>query len=175
MAVGSYLCISCRSGFKTDAPSGRSGRRPPTYSARLARCCRRRVCTSSQLRLRWRIVCARFTPMTRAGPRACRACPSCSCRRHLAANPQWHSLCPSVVWALGPHRIPWACPTAYRQTAPACSPTSTSRLSPGCRRLSPAPRTSRAHPSCVAPRTVTCGEGRASRHCGAKPWSTQCP
>lgn len=174
--VGSRFRVSARRcGSRTDAPSGRKGRRPPMCSAPRGRCCPRRACPSSLPRPPWRTACAPSTPTTLAGPRECRGCLSCSSRRPSAVSRACHSRCHSATLARARRPTPWVSPTASRPTAPVYSPTSTSRLSPECRPHSPAPRTYRAPPSCVAPRTVTCGEGQASHHCGAKRWSTQCP
>lgn len=145
------------------------------FSAPRGRCSQHRACHSSLPRPPWRIACAPSTPTTLAGPQGCRGSPSCSSRRPWVASRACHSPCHSAVWAPAHHQIPWVSPTAFPPTAPVCSPTSTSRISPECRPLYPAPRTYRAPRSCVVPRTVTCGEGQASRHCGAKRWSTQCP
>lgn len=145
------------------------------FSAPRGRCSQHRACHSSLPRPPWRTACALSTPTTLAGPRGCRGSPSCSCRPPWVASRAWRSLCHSAAWARARHQTPWVSPTACHPTAPVCSPTSTRRLSPECRPLSPAPRTYRAPRSCVVPRTVTCGEGQASRHCGAKRWSTQCP
>lgn len=145
------------------------------FSAPRGRCSLHRACHSSLPRPPWRTACAPSTPTTLAGPRGCRASPSCSSHQPWVANRAWRSLCHSAAWAQARHQIPWGSPMACPPTAPVCSLTSTRRLSPECRPLSPAPRTYRALLSCVVPRTVTCGEGQASRHCGAKRWSTQCP
>lgn len=135
----------------------------------------RRACLSSPPRPLWRTACAPSTPTTLAGPQGCRGCPSCSSLQLSVVSRACTSHCHSAVWVQARHRIPWVSPTACPPMVPVCSPTSTSRLSPECRPLSLAQRTYRAPRSCVAPRTVTCGEGQASRHCGAKRWSTQCP
>lgn len=144
------------------------------FSAPRGRCSQPQACHSSRPRPPWRTACAPSTPTTLAGPRGCRGSPSCSSRRpwvaSLACSP-----CHNAAWVQDRHQTRWVSPTACPPTAPVCSPTSTSRISPECRHLSPAPRTYRAPRSCVVPRTVTCGEGQASRHCGAKRWSTQCP
>lgn len=164
-----------RFGFRTDAPNGRRGRRQPTSSAHRARCSRPRACHSSPPRPPWRTASARSTPTTRAGQRGCRGSPSFSSRRPWAASPAWRSRCHSAVWVRAPRRTQWVCQTGCPPTVRGCSLTSTSRLSRGCRPLCPVPRTYQAPRSCVAPRTVTCGEGQASRLWGAKRWSTQCP
>lgn len=170
----SLFLSACRFGSRTDALSGRKGRRLPMFSAPRGRCSQHRACLSSLPRPPWRTACAPSTPTTLAGPRGCRGSPSCSSRRPWVASRACHNPCHSAVWVQA-HQIPWVSLTACPPTAPVCSPTSTSRISPECRPLSPAPRTYRAPRSCVLPRTVTCGEGQASRHCGAKRWSTQCP
>lgn len=173
---GSWTCLSsCRFGFRTDALNGRKGRRPPMFSARRGRFSQHRACPSFLLRPPWRTACAPSTPTTPAGPRGCRGCPSFSSRRPSVVSRECHSRCHSAVLVQAHRQTPWVSPTASPPTAPVYSPISTSRLSPECRPLSPAPRTYRAPRSCVVPRTVTCGEGQASRHCGAKRWSTQCP
>lgn len=169
-----FLFLS-RCGSRTAVPSGRSVRRPPTCSAPLALCYQRTACLSSLLRLPWRTACAPSTPTTPTGPRGCTGCPSSSSPRPLAASRRWPSPFPSA--ASGPARstTPWACPTAFPPMAQACSPTSTSPRSPGCPPPSPVQRTCQVRHSCVALRTVTCGEGQALPHCDAKRSSTQCP
>lgn len=138
---GSRCCLSARRfGSRTDAPSGRRGRRPPMCSAPRGRCCQHRACHSSLPRPPWRTACAPSTPTTLAGPRGCRECPSCSSRRPLVVSQACRD-CHSAVWVRARHQTPWVSPTACPPTAPVCSPTSTSRLSPECRPLSPAPRT----------------------------------
>lgn len=163
-----------RSGSRTDAPSGRSARRPPTCSERRGRCCPRTTACPSSRRRPWATASAPSTPTTPAGPRrGCPACLSCSCRPPWAASRPWRSPCPSAASARGRRPTPWVCQTC-RPTGPGCSRTCTSPRFPGwSRRLSPAPPTWPARLSCVAPRTVTSGEGRASRRCVAKRWSTQ--
>ncbi len=171
----------CRSGFRTDAPSGRSARRPPMCSALRGLSCRRTTaCLSSRPPRRqqppWATASAPSTPTTPAGlRRGCPVCLSCRYRRLWAASRPWRSLCLSVASAPGRRPTPWVYPTC-RPTAPGFSHTSTSPLSPGWY-----PRPCRARPtwparlSCVAPRTVTSGEGQASPHCAAKRSSTQYP
>lgn len=133
-ALSLSLCVR-RSGFRTDAPSGRSARRPPMSSARRGLSCRRTTaCPSSRpprrQRRPWATACAPSTPTTPAGPRpGCPACLSCSYRRHWAANRPWRSPCPSAASAPGRRTTPWVCPTC-RPTAPGCSPTCTSPRSP---------------------------------------------
>lgn len=141
----------------------------------LGRCSQHRACHNSLPRPPWRTACVPSTPTTLAGPRGCRECPSFNSRRPLVASQACHNHCHSAVLVQAHHQIPWVSPTASPPMALVYSPTSTSHLSPECRPLSPGPRTYRAPRSCVVPRTVTCGEGQASRHCGAKRWSTQCP
>lgn len=171
----------CRSGFRTDAPSGRSARRPPMCSGLRGLSCRRTTaCLSSrpprQQQRPWATASAPSTPTTPAGPRrGCPACLNCSYRRLWAASRPWRSPCLSVASAPGRRPTPWVYPTC-RQTAPGSSHTSTSPLSPGWY-----PRPCRARPtwparlSCVVPRTVTSGEGQASPRCAAKRSSTQYP
>lgn len=170
-----------RSGFRTDAPSGRSARRPRTSSGPRGLSCRRTTaCLSSRPRRRrrrpWATASAPSTPTTPAGPRrGWPACLSCSSRRLWAASRPWRSPCLSAASAPGRRPTPWVYPTCLR-TAPACSRTFTSPLSPGWY-----PLPCRARPvwparlNSVVPRTVTSGEGQASRRCGAKLWSTQYP
>lgn len=144
-------------------------------SAPRGRCSQHPVCHSSLPRPPWRTACALSTPTTHVGPRVCRACRSSSSRPPWVVSPVWPSLCHSAVWVQARRQTQWVSPTACLPTAPVFSPISTSRLSLECRPLSPGPRTYRVPRSCVVPRTVTCGEGQASRRCGAKRWSTQCP
>ena len=172
---------ACRSGSRTGAPSGRSARRPPTCSGLRGLCCRRTTAFLSsrrprRQRPRWTTASAPSTPTTPAGPRqGCPACLSCSSRRPWAASRPWRSPCLSAASAPGSHTTPWVYPTC-RPTAPGCSLTSTSPRSPGWYpRPCPARPTWPARLSCVAPRTVTSGEGQASRRCAAKRWSTQYP
>lgn len=145
------------------------------FSAPRGPCSQHRVYRSSPPRPPWRTACAPFTLTTPAGLPECRGCPSCSSRRPSAVSRACHSRCHSAVSVQARHQTPWDSPTAWPPTVRACSPTSTNHISPECRPLSPAPRTYLAPRSCVVPRTVTCGEGQASRHCGAKHWSIQCP
>lgn len=136
-----------RSGSRTDAPNGRSARRPPTSSARRGLCCpHTTACLSSRpRRLRprpWATACAPSTPTTPAGPRrGCPACLSCSCRPRSAASRPWPSPCLSAASAPGPRRTPWVYPTCL-QTAPGSSRTSTNPRSPGW-----FPRRCRARPT----------------------------
>lgn len=168
------LLYSCRFGSRTDALSGRKGRRPPTFSAPRGPCFQPQVYHSSPLRPPWRTACAPFTPTTPAGLPECQGCPSFSSRRPLAVSRACHSRCHSAVSVRARHQTPWDSQTACPPMVRACSPTSTNHISLECRPLSPAPRTYLAPRSCVVPRTVTCGEGQALRRCGAKHWSTQC-
>ncbi len=137
----------CRSGFRTDAPSGRSARRLPMSSGLRALSCRRTTaCLSSrpprQQRRPWATASAPSTPTTPAGPRqGCPACLNCSYRRLWAASRPWRSPCLSVASAPGRRPTPWVYPTC-RQTAPGFSHTSTSPLSPGWY-----PRPCRARPT----------------------------
>lgn len=170
-----------RSGFRTDAPSGRSARRLPMFSElRGLSCQHTTACLSSHPRRQqqrpWATASAPFTPTTRAGPRqGCPACLSCSCRPPWAASRPWRSRCLSVVSAPGRRLTPWVYPTCL-QTAPGYSHTSTSPRSLGwCPRPCLARPTWAARLSCVVPRTVTPGEGQASPRCAAKRSSTQYP
>lgn len=130
-----HLISVCRSGFRTDAPSGRSARRPPMSSGLRGLCCRRTTaCLSSrpprQQQRPWATACAPSTPTTPAGPRqGCPACLNCSYRLLWAASRPWRSPCLSVASAPGRRPTPWVYPTC--QTAPGFSHTSTSPLSPG--------------------------------------------
>lgn len=125
-----------RSGSRTDAPSGRSARRPPTCSVLRGRSCRRTTACRSSRPLRrqqrpWATASAPFTPTTPAGPRqGCPACRSCSSRRRWAASRPWPSPCPSAAWVPGHRPTPWVYPTC-RPTAPGCSRTCTSPRSLG--------------------------------------------
>lgn len=125
----------CRSGSRTDAPNGRSARRPPTSSGLRGLSCRRTTaCLSSrpprQQRRPWGTAFAPSTPTTPAGPRrGCPACLSCSYRRLWDASRAWRSPCLSAASAPARHPTPWVYPTC-RRTAPGYSRTSTSPLSP---------------------------------------------
>lgn len=139
--VSRFRLSSCRFGFRIDAPNGRKGRRPPMFSAPQGRCSQHRACHSSLPRPPWRTACAPSTPTTLAGLRGCPVCPSCSSRRPLVVSRACLSPCHNAVLVQAHHQTLWVCPTASHPTAPVCSPTSTSRLSPECRPLSPALRT----------------------------------
>lgn len=138
---------ACRSGSRTDAPSGRSARRPPTCSGpREPSCPHTTACLSSrprrQRRRPWATASAPSTPTTPAGPRrGCPACHSCSSRPPWAASRPWLSPCLSVASAPGRHPTPWVYPTC-RRTARGSSHTSTSPRSPGW-----FPRRCRARPT----------------------------
>lgn len=170
------ICVSdFRFGSRIDALSGRKGRRPLMFSVHRVPCSQHRACHSFLPLPPWRTACAPSTPTTLAGLRGCRGSPSCSSPPLWVASQAWRSHCHSAALVQARHQTPWVSLTACPPTAPVCSPTSTRRLFQECRPPSPAPRTYRAPHSCVAPRTVTCGEERASRLWGAKRWSTQCP
>lgn len=146
------------------------------FSGRRAHCCQRTVCLSFRLRprLRWATVSALFMPTTLAGPRlGCQGSHSCKYRLRWADSRRWHSPCPSAVSERARHQTPWVFPAAYRQTVPVFSRTYISPRFPG---WCPLPyRVQRMWPallSCVAPRTVTCGEGLVSLPCAVKHLST---
>lgn len=170
------ICVSdFRFGSRIDALSGRKGRRPLMFSVHRVPCSQHRACHSFLPLPPWRTACAPSTPTTLAGLRGWRGSPSCSSPPLWVASQAWRSHCHSAALVQARHQTPWVSLTACPPTAPVCSPTSTRRLFQECRPPSPALRTYRAPHSCVAPRTVTCGEERASRLWGAKRWSTQCP
>ena len=172
--VGPISCVwKNRSGSRTDAPSGRRGRRLPMSSAPRERCFPHTACSSSPPRQPWRTACVPSMPTIRVGPRGCPGCPSCSSRHRLVASPACRSPCHSAASDPDPP-TQWAFPTACPPTAPGCSPTSTRRIFQECRPLFRDPTTG-APRSCVAPRTVICGEGQASRLFDARRWSTQFP
>lgn len=163
-----------RYGFRIDVQNGRSARRQPTFFGRRALCYQHTVCLSFRLRLRWATVSALFMPTTLAGPRlGCLEFHSCRYRLRWADSRRWHSPCPSAVSELAPHQTPWAFPAAYRQMVPVFN-----RICINPHFLGWCPRPSRvqrmwpAHLSCVAPRTVMCGEGLVLPPCAVKHLST---
>lgn len=166
-----FFLLSNRFGFRTDAPSGRSARRPLTSSEPPVPCSPLMAWLISSTQQQqpqppWAIASVPFTPMTPAGRLPeCRAFLNCNSPPPWAGSRPWLSPCPSAALELVPLPTPWACPP----TAPGSSHTSTSPAFQGwCPAPCLAPLTWPVRPSFAAPRRVTCGEGRASHPCAAR-------
>lgn len=170
-----------RFGSRTDAPSGRSARRPRTCSARPARYFLLITVYRSFLQQQLTTVYARFTQTTHVGLQpGCLVSLSFNFRRRSAVSPQWRSHCRSAAWEAQVRRclVPWVCLT-WRPTARPCS--RITYTSPRFRAWFPLHSRARQarvpqHKSATRHRQiVTCGAVRVLHPCAAKRSSTQSP